>query len=98
MDEDRLRLETIVEPGVGVTIAAHGYLDKTGGEQLARESLDVLAAGQTHLRIDLENVPLFNCSGARHLVAAIDSLQRRGREVELVGANSPLQTLLHLNP
>ncbi len=98
MDEDRLRLETIVEPGGGVTIAAHGYLDKTGGEQLARESLDALAAGQTHLRIDLDDVPLFNCSGARHLVAAIDKLHQKGREVELIGANSPLQTFLHLNP
>lgn len=93
-----MRLETTVVPGVGVTIAAHGYLDRVGGKELARESLEALSSGQQHLRIDLEDVPIFNCSGARHLVAAIDHLQRKGREVELVGANSPLQRLLHLSP
>ena len=94
MDEDVLRVSTTVQPDGGVTVAVQGYLDEGGGKTLARQILADLPGGETHIDIDLDAVTLFNCSGARELLAAVDNLHRRGREVEIVGVSPSLQRVL----
>ena len=94
MDEDVLRVSTTVQSDGGVTVAVQGYLDEGGGKTLARQILSDLPGGETHIDIDLDAVTLFNCSGARELLAAVDNLHRRGREVEIVGVSPSLQRVL----
>jgi anti-anti-sigma factor len=94
MDEDVLRVSTTARPGGGVTVAVQGYLDEGGGKTLARRILDDLPGGESHIDIDLDAVTLFNCSGARQLLAAVEDLNRRGRDVEIVGVRPPLQRVL----
>ena len=96
MDEDVLRVSTTVRPGGGVTVAVQGYLDEGGGKTLARQILDDLPGGETHIDIDLDAVTLFNCSGARHLVAAVEDLHRQGREIDFTGVRPPLQRVLDI--
>jgi anti-anti-sigma factor len=94
MDEDALRISTTVQPNGDVTVSVRGYLDEDGGKTLARQILGDLPRGSDHVDINLEAVTLFNCSGARNLVAAVDDLNRQGREVQLVGVRPPLQRVL----
>ena len=78
-------------------LAVEGYLDENGGMTLARETQSVPTDEQRRIRIDLGDVSLFNCSGARQLVTLLDDLQRLGYEVDLVGVRPSLQCLLDLS-
>jgi anti-anti-sigma factor len=95
MDPDDLQVTTRVEHG-DVLMAVRGYLDAAGGERLARQTREAAATGHACIRIDLGAVKLFNCSGARRLVAAIEDIGRSGPHVELVGARRPLQRALEI--
>lgn len=95
MDEDELNLSTAVDPDGGVRIAASGYLDDDGGAMLERRTRE-LADSVSSLCIDLHEVTLFNCSGARRLVSVVHDLEGHGRVVELVGVTPTLRTALHL--
>ena len=81
----------------GLVLAVEGYLDETGGMTLVRETESAPAYDQRRIRIDLGDVNLFNCSGARQLVTLLDDLKRLGYEVELVGVRPSLQCLLDLS-
>lgn len=96
MDEDILRVSTSVQPGGDITVAVRGYLDEIGGKTLARQILNDLPGGQSHIDIDLDAVTLFSCSGARQLLAAVEDLHRRGREIDLTGVHPPLQRVLDI--
>lgn len=95
VDEDALNLATEVDPEGGVRIAASGYLDDDGGAMLEQRTRE-LAAEAGSLCIDLHEVTLFNCSGARRLIAVVHDLEGHGRVVELVGVNPTLEKALHL--
>ena len=94
MDSDELHLRTGVDPDEGLVIEVEGYLDGAGGDELTREAAVALAAGCRHVRIDLEHVVLFNCSGARRLLAALRKLEEQGLHVELVHVRAPLRRAL----
>ena len=94
MESDAFHLTKESDPSGGLVLAAEGYLDDAGGAELSREADAALASGHTHLRIDLEAVALFNCSGARRLVELLEELNRRHGRVDLVGVHPPLQRLL----
>ena len=81
----------------GLVLAVEGYLDENGGMRLARETQSAPADEQRRIQIDLGDVSLFNCSGARQLVTLLEDLQRLGYEVDLVGVRPPLQRLLDLS-
>ena len=95
MDPDTLQVATRVEHG-DVLLAVRGYLDDAGGERLVQQTRKAARSGHACVRIDLEAVVLFNCAGARRLVAVLDDINRRGLRVELVGARPPLQRALEL--
>ena len=95
MDEDILRFSTSIQPAGNIKVAVRGYLDDDGARALAREILIDLPDTKSHIDIDLNAVTLFNCSGARRLLAAVDDLHDRGREVALVGVHQPLQRLIN---
>lgn len=95
MDDDALHVSTTVQPGGGVTVTVHGYLDEYGGKALAREILGSLPGNPKCIDIDLQDVTLFSCSGARRLLTALEDLQTQGREVSLVGVRQTLQKILH---
>jgi anti-anti-sigma factor len=94
MESDAFHLTRKADPAGEIVLAAEGYLDDAGGAQLKREADAALAAGQSRLRIDLEAVALFNCAGARRLLAALDDLERGGKRVRLVGVRPPLKRAL----
>jgi anti-anti-sigma regulatory factor len=96
VDEDVLRVSTTFQPDGGVRLAVQGYLDDTGGKTLARTIRDDPPAHGASVDIDLEKVVLFNCSGARRLLSAVDDLQRGGGHVHLSGVHGPLQRVLDL--
>lgn len=94
MDDDALQVSTTVQPGGGVTVEVHGYLDEKGGKTLAREILETLPGSPKRIDLDLQDVTLFSCSGARRLLTALEDLQNQGREVSLVGVRQTLQKIL----
>lgn len=96
MDDTTLRVTTRSTSGEGLVMAVEGYLDEDGGSTLAREARAVPVVEYRQIRIDLAAVTLFNCSGARRLIAVLDEITNRGCKVDLLGVHHPLQRLLDL--
>lgn len=96
MDDATLQVTARPSAGNEVVLTVEGYLDEDGGLTLARKTRAAPAAEHRRIRIDLDEVRLFNCSGARHLITLLDDLDRLGYEVDLVGVHPPLQRLLDL--
>ena len=94
MESDAFHLKKASDPSGGLVLAAEGYLDDAGGAELSREAGAALASGHTRLRIDLEEVVLFNCAGARRLVELLEELSKEATQVDLVGVHPPLQKVL----
>ena len=97
MDSDELHLRTGVDPDEGLVIEAEGYLDDAGGIALHREADAAHPGNCSRIRIDLEHVALFNCAGARRLLALKHELEERGLTVELVHVHPPLSRVLELS-
>jgi anti-anti-sigma regulatory factor len=81
----------------GLVLAVEGYLDENGCRTLARETQTTPLPDQRHIRFDLHEVCLFNCSGARQFITLLNDLERLGYEVDLVGVHPPLQRLLDIS-
>jgi anti-anti-sigma factor len=96
MDDTTLQVTSRASSSEGVIFAVEGYLDENGALTLARETRATPVEMKRRIRIDLGEVSLFNCSGARQLITLIDDLDQLGYEVELVGVHPPLQRLLDL--
>ena len=97
MDDATLQVTASSSPSDGLVLAVEGYLDENGGSALARETKSARASDQRRIRIDLGEVCLFNCSGARQLITLLNDLDRLGYEVDLVGVHPPLQRFLDLS-
>jgi anti-anti-sigma regulatory factor len=97
MDDATLQVTASSSPSDGLLLSVEGYLDEDGGSALARETHAAQEAEQRRIRIDLGEVCLFNCSGARQLVTLLNDLGRLGYEVDLVGVHPPLQKILDLS-
>ena len=96
MDDATLHVSAKSSASDGLVLEVEGYLDRDGGEALARETQAIQDVEQRRIRIDLGEVCLFNCSGARQLITLINDLNNLGYEVDLVGVRPPLQRLLDL--
>lgn len=96
MDTTTLQVTATTPSPRRLLVAVEGYLDERGGAALARETQATRGPEPTRIRIDLGNVCLFNCSGARRLITLVSDLKHRGHEVELVGVRPPLQRVLDL--
>ena len=97
MDDTSLHVTAKTSAGGGLVLAVEGYLDEDGGSILARETRTAQETEQRRIRIDLAEVCLFNCSGARQLITLLNDLDELGYEVDLVGVHPPLQRLLDLS-
>ena len=97
MDDTSLHVTAKTSVSEGLVLAVEGYLDEDGGSILARETRAAHETEQRRIRIDLGEVCLFNCSGARQLITLINDLDDLGYEVDLVGVHPPLQRLLDLS-
>jgi len=96
MDDMTLQVSAKSSSSEGLVLAVGGYLDEDGGVALARETHAAPVAEQRRIRIDLGEVCLFNCSGARQLITLLNDLDQLGYEVDLVGVRPPLKRLLDL--
>ncbi len=96
MDDTSLQVSARTSASEGLVLAVEGYLDEDGGAALARETRAAPTAEQRRIRIDLGEVCLFNCSGARQLITLLNDLDDLGYEVDLVGVRPPLQRILDL--
>ena len=96
MDDMTLQVSAKSSSSEGLVLAVEGYLDEDGGVALARKTRAVQEAEQRRIRIDLGEVCLFNCSGARQLITLLNDLDHLGYEVDLVGVRPPLQRILDL--
>ena len=96
MDDMTLQVTARSSSSDGLVLAVEGYLDEDGGMALARETQSTPVADQRRIRIDLNEVCLFNCSGARQLITLLKDLDQLGYEVDLVGVHPPLQRILDL--
>lgn len=97
MDDATLQVSARTSPREGLVLAVEGYLDENGGAVLARETHAAPTEDERRIRIDLGEVCLFNCSGARQLVTLLNDLDRLGYDVDLVGVRPPLQKILDLS-
>jgi anti-anti-sigma regulatory factor len=97
MDDTSLHVTARTSASEGLVLAVEGYLDEDGGSRLAKETRAAQGAEQRRIRIDLGEVGLFNCSGARQLITLLNDLEELGYEVDLVGVHPPLQRLLDLS-
>ena len=96
MEDTTLQVTASSSPHRGLLLTVEGYLDGHGGAALTRKTQSAHEAAYRRIRIDLENVCLFNCSGARRLITLVCDLEKQGHEVELVGVRPPLQRILDL--
>ena len=96
MDDATLQVTARSSPGEGLVFQVEGYLDEDGGLTLAREVQAVPAGDPARIRIDLDAVCLFNCSGARALASALRDLDRQGFDVDLVNVHPALKRALEL--
>jgi anti-anti-sigma factor len=96
LDDTAFQVTTKPSPDGGLVLAVEGYLDKEGGSALVRETRSAPATDRQRVCIDLNEVCLFNCSGARCLIEILRELERQGYEVELVGVHPPLQKILDI--
>lgn len=96
MDDMTLQVTARSSPSEGLMLSVEGYLDENGGTALARETRAAPAGDHRRIRIDLGEVCLFNCSGARQLITLLNDLDRLGYEVDLVGVHPPLRRFLDL--
>ena len=96
MDDTAFQVTTTSSPAGELVLAVEGYLDGEGGSTLVRETRAVQETEQQRICIDLGEVGLFNCSGARCLIEILRELERQGYEVELVNVHPPLQKILDL--
>jgi len=97
MDDSSLQVTARTSASEGLVLAVEGYLDEDGGMTLARETQAAQETEPRRIRIDLGEVCLFNCSGARQLITLLNDLDELGYEVDLVGVHPPLQRLLDLS-
>jgi anti-anti-sigma regulatory factor len=97
MDDMTLQVTARSSPSEGLMFSVEGYLDENGGTALARETRAAPAGDHRRIRIDLGEVCLFNCSGARQLITLLSDLDQLGYEVDLVGVHPPLQRFLDLS-
>ena len=97
MDDMTLQVSAKSSSSEELVLAVEGYLDEDGGSTLARETQTVPADEHQRICIDLDAVGLFNCSGARCLIAILRELERQGYDVDLVGVHPPLQRILDLS-
>jgi anti-anti-sigma regulatory factor len=97
MDDMTLLVTTRASSSEGLVLAVEGYLDENGGMVLVRETRAAHEARQRRVRIDLGEVNLFNCSGARQLITLVHHLEQSGCEVDLIDVHPPLQKLLDLS-
>ena len=97
MDDRTLHVTARTSASEGLVLAVEGYLDEDGGSRLARETRAAQEPEQRRIRIDLAEVCLFNCSGARQLITLLKDLDDLGYEVDLVGVRPSLQCLLKLS-
>ena len=74
MDDTSLQVTAKSSANEGLVLAVEGYLDENGGRTLARETQATPIAEQRRIRIDLNEVCLFNCSGARQLITLLNDL------------------------
>jgi anti-anti-sigma factor len=96
MDDMTLQVTAKSSSGGRLELAVGGYLDENGGLALARETRAAQEEELRRIRIDVGDVCLFNCSGARQLITLLKDLDHLGYEVDLVGVRPPLQRLLDL--
>ena len=96
MDDMTLQVSARSSASEGLVLAVEGYLDEDGGVALVRETHAAQETEQRRIRIDLGEVCLFNCSGARQLITLLNDLDNLGYEVDLVDVHPPLQRLLDL--
>ena len=97
MDDATLHVTASSSPSDGLVLSVEGYLDEDGGVTLARKTHAAPAAELRRIRIDLGEVCLFNCSGARQLITLLNDLEGLGYDVNLVGVRPPLQKMLDLS-
>jgi anti-anti-sigma regulatory factor len=96
MDDTTLQVTARSSAREGLVLAVEGYLDEDGGMALARETQAAKEAEQRRILIDLQDVCLFNLSGARQLITLLNDLDQLGYEVDLVGVHPPLRRFLDL--
>jgi anti-anti-sigma regulatory factor len=96
MDATTFQVTARSSTNEGLMLAVEGYLNENGGRTLARETQATPTAEQRRILIDLNEVCLFNCAGARQLITLVNDLDREGFEVDLVGVHPPLQRILDL--
>ena len=96
MDDMTLQVSAKSSSNEELVLAVEGYLDEDGGAALARETHAAQDEELRSIRIDVGDVCLFNCSGARQLITLLKDLDRLGYDVDLVGVRPPLKRLLDL--
>lgn len=97
MDEMSLRVNASQPSSHEVVLMVEGYLDEEGGLRLARETRARPFEETYRICIDLNEVCLFNCAGARCLIEILRDLEGQDCEVDLVGVRPPLQRFLDLS-
>jgi anti-anti-sigma regulatory factor len=96
VESDELVLSTECLPDGGFLITARGYFDDPGGSELERVVERTIDSGERLIRIDLAEVVLFNCAGARHLVDLASAARHQGWTLTLVGVRPTLKCALDL--
>ena len=97
MDDMTLQVSAKSSSSEELVLAVEGYLDEDGGLALARETRAAQEEEPRRIRIDVGEVCLFNCSGARQLITLLKDLDGLGYDVVLVGVRPPLQKILDLS-
>jgi anti-anti-sigma factor len=77
-------------------IAPEGYVNQTGGDQLADEGGRLIDEGIVHLIINLEKAPIVSSVGIACLIEVIDRAVEQGGSVSFCGLTPVLAKTFHI--
>lgn len=89
-----LAIRTIQAEGERGVVAVQGDLDLFTAPTVRDHFIDLIAAGQYHLVIDLDGVEFLDSTGIGALVAVLRRARATGGSVRLVCTNGRIQWLL----
>jgi anti-anti-sigma factor len=91
---------TSLKPSGATVLMATGRVTFHSADVLRQQLLDLIAAGDTHLVVDLSGVDAMDSSGVGALISGLKAARRAGGDLRLVAPSAPIAamfTMMHLD-
>lgn len=88
---------TVERPGDGLAILrTDGYINNSGGEEIARQSYALLGEGVTRLLLDLEKTKIVNSIGISILIEILEKIIDQGGRLAFCRLTPTIEKTFHI--